>query len=106
MRPLGLGYAVALTDLILAPVTPSNTARSAGIVFPIVRHVPALLEPRDPEAARRLGAYLMWTAFAVTAVTSSMFVTALAPNAAALALVKQTAGLDITWTQWASGFWP
>jgi citrate:succinate antiporter/L-tartrate/succinate antiporter len=35
-----------------------------------------------------------------------MFVTALAPNAAALALVKQTAGLDVTWTQWLAGFWP
>jgi citrate:succinate antiporter/L-tartrate/succinate antiporter len=48
----------------------------------------------------------MWTAFAATAVTSSMFVTALAPNAAALALVKQTTGLEITWTQWLAGFWP
>jgi citrate:succinate antiporter/L-tartrate/succinate antiporter len=35
-----------------------------------------------------------------------MFVTALAPNAAALAIVKQTAGLDVTWTEWLSGFWP
>jgi citrate:succinate antiporter/L-tartrate/succinate antiporter len=48
----------------------------------------------------------MWTAFAATAVTSSMFVTALAPNAAALALVKQAAGLEVTWTQWLFGFWP
>jgi citrate:succinate antiporter/L-tartrate/succinate antiporter len=35
-----------------------------------------------------------------------MFVTALAPNAAALALVKQTAGLDVTWTLWLAGSWP
>jgi citrate:succinate antiporter/L-tartrate/succinate antiporter len=27
--------------------------------------------------ARRIGGYLMWTAFAATAVTSSMFITAL-----------------------------
>ncbi len=29
-RTLGLGYAVALADLALAPATPSNTARSGG----------------------------------------------------------------------------
>src|SRR4029453_18075917 len=31
---LGLGYAIALTDLALAPFTPSNTARSAGTIYP------------------------------------------------------------------------
>jgi anion transporter len=31
-RTLGLGYAVAFADLILAPATPSNTARSGGTI--------------------------------------------------------------------------
>jgi citrate:succinate antiporter/L-tartrate/succinate antiporter len=105
-RTLGLGYAIALADLALAPGTPSNTARSAGTLFPVIRNIPALYGSEPGPSARRIGSYLMWTAFAATAVTSSMFVTALAPNAAALALVKQTAGLDITWTQWLFGFWP
>ena len=30
-----LGYVTALLDLILSPATPSNTARAAGIVYPI-----------------------------------------------------------------------
>src|SRR5262249_19709714 len=34
---LGLGYAVTLADLALAPFTSSNTGRSAGVVYPIVR---------------------------------------------------------------------
>ena|ERR1039457_4096021 len=34
-RTLGLGYAIALSDLFLAPVMPSNTARSGGTVYPI-----------------------------------------------------------------------
>ena len=105
-RTLGLGYAIALADLALAPGTPSNTARSAGTLFPVIRNIPALYGSEPGPSARSIGSYLMWTAFAATAVTSSMFVTALAPNAAALALVKQTAGLDITWTQWLFGFWP
>src|SRR6185503_20464191 len=53
-----------------------------------------------------IGSYILWTAFASTAVTSSMFLTALAPNAAALALVKQATGVEITWTEWLAGVWP
>ena len=39
---LGLGYAVMLADLAIAPFTASNTGRSAGVIFPIVRSIPAL----------------------------------------------------------------
>jgi anion transporter len=105
-RTLGLGYAIALADLALAPGTPSNTGRSAGTIFPVIRSIPGLYGSEPGPSARRIGSYIMWTAFAATAVTSSMFVTALAPNAAALALVKQATQLDITWTQWLAGFWP
>ena len=105
-RTLGLGYAIALADLVLAPGTPSNTGRSAGIIFPVVRGIPALYGSEPGATARQIGSYILWTAFASTAVTSSMFLTALAPNAAALALVKQATGLEITWTQWLLGVWP
>jgi anion transporter len=105
-RTLGLGYAIALADLALAPGTPSNTARSAGTLFPVIRSIPGLYGSEPGPSARRIGSYVMWTAFATTAVTSSMFVTALAPNAAALAFVRQGAGLDVGWTQWLFGFWP
>jgi len=106
-RTLGLGYAIALADLVIAPGTPSNTARSAGTIFPIIRNIPALYgsEPNDP-TARRLGSYIMWVAFAVTCVTSSMFITSLAPTAAALAIVKTTTKLDVNWLQYAQGFLP
>jgi DASS family divalent anion:Na+ symporter len=33
---LGLSYGMALTDLVLAPATPSNTARAGGVVYPII----------------------------------------------------------------------
>jgi L-tartrate/succinate antiporter len=105
-RPLGLGYAIALADAALAPFTPSNTARSAGTIYPVIRQIPGLFEVRSTEAARRMGGYLMWTAFATTCVTSSTFVTALAPNLLALGLVRTTIGVDISWIEWARGFWP
>src|SRR5215218_3963458 len=57
---LRLGYAVTLADAILAPFTPSNTARSAGTVFPVVRNLPPLFGsmPNDP-SARKIGSYIM-----------------------------------------------
>jgi L-tartrate/succinate antiporter len=105
-RTLGLGYAIALSDLILAPFTPSNTARSAGTVFPVISSIPALYGSQPGPSARRIGSYLMWTAFSVTCVTSSMFLTALAPNPLAAELVRKTVGISIGWTQWAVGILP
>jgi L-tartrate/succinate antiporter len=105
-RTLGLGYAIALADLILAPFVPSNTARSGGIVFPIVENIPALYGSAPGETRRGIGAYVMWTAFATTCVTSSMFVTALAPNLLAVALMKEIVHVEVTWTGWLIGFLP
>jgi len=105
-RTLGLGYAIMFSDLILAPFTPSNTARSGGTIFPIIRNIPALYDSRPGETSRRIGAYIMWTAFSTTCITSSMFLTALAPNLLAVELVRKTVGLNISWTQWLLGFLP
>ena len=106
-RTLTLGYAVTIADTLLAPFTPSNTARSGGTIYPVIRNLPALYDskPNDP-SSRRIGSYLMWVAIAATCVTSSMFLTALAPNLLALELVKKTAKIDITWTQWFMAFAP
>jgi L-tartrate/succinate antiporter len=103
---LGLGYAVMLADLILAPFTPSNTGRSAGIIFPIVRGIPPLYGSAPGATARRIGSYLMWVAFASTTVTSSMFLTALAPNLQAHEVILQITKSEISWMQWMLGFLP
>ena len=106
-RTLSLGYAVAFADAILAPFTPSNTARSGGTVYPVIRNLPELYQslPNDP-SARRIGGYLMWTAFATTCVTSSMFLTGVAPNLLALELIHRALHIEITWVGWCWGFLP
>lgn len=106
-RTLTLGYAIALADLALAPFTPSNTARSGGTIYPVVRNLPPLYGslPNDP-SARRVGGYVMWTAIAATCVTSSMFLTALAPNLLAVELAGRTARVTITWFEWFLAFLP
>jgi L-tartrate/succinate antiporter len=105
-RTLGLGYAITLADVVLAPFTASNTARSAGTIFPVIRNIPALYDSHPGATSRRIGAYVMWTGFAATCVSSSMFVTALAPNLLAVSLVKQITGITISMGAWAVGFLP
>src|SRR5687768_758312 len=106
-RTLGLGYAVALADLAFAPFTPSATARSAGTIYPVISHIPQLYGSHPGDGtARLLGAYLLYTALAVSFVTSSMFITALAPNALAITIIEQTAHVRISWVQWFVGFAP
>ena len=105
-RTLGLGYAVMLADVALAPFTPSNTARSAGAIFPVIRNVPPLYGSLPGPTARRLGGYVLWVAFAATAVTSSMFITALAPNLLAVGMVEKATGHRITMADWIRGFLP
>ncbi|HSC96876.1 MAG TPA: DASS family sodium-coupled anion symporter, partial [Burkholderiales bacterium] len=106
-KTLTLGYAVTIADLLLAPFTPSNTARSGGTIYPVIRNLPALYEskPNDP-SMRRMGSYLMWVALAATCVTSSMFLTGLAPNLLAVELVRKTAQVEFTWVQWFMAFAP
>jgi L-tartrate/succinate antiporter len=106
-RTLGLGYAVTLADLALAPFTASASARSAGTIYPIVRHIPDLYGSRpDDGTARRIGAYLLYTALAASTITSSLFVTALAPNTLAVSIIEQATGTRVSWLEWFTGFAP
>ncbi|AZL44199.1 TPA: DASS family sodium-coupled anion symporter [Klebsiella pneumoniae] len=106
-RSLTLGYAITFADLLLAPFTPSNTARSGGTIYPIIANLPPLYgsKPNDP-SARKIGSYLMWVAITAACITSSMFLSALAPNLLALALVKSIVGINISWGTWFIAFLP
>jgi L-tartrate/succinate antiporter len=66
---LWLGYGIALADTILAPFIPSPTARSGGIIYPIVSDLALDYESRPNDASsRRVGSYLMWVAIMTTCV--------------------------------------
>lgn len=103
---LGLGYAIAFADLVLAPFMPSNMARSGGTIYPVVKSIPPLYGSTPTHNRRAIGAYLCWTAFATTTVTGSMFVTAMAPNLLATELARKIAHVDIGWTSWLAGALP
>ena len=103
---LGLGYAIAAADLVLAPFMPSNTARSGGTIYPVVKSIPPLYGSTPEVNPRAIGGYLCWTAFATTSVTSCMFITALAPNLFAAELAGKIAGVEIGWATWMFGALP
>ncbi|AXK48153.1 anion permease [Aliarcobacter trophiarum LMG 25534] len=98
---LGLGYAVAFSDLILSPFMPSNTARSGGSVYPVAINIPQIFNSLPDNEPRKIGSYISWVAIATTCVTSSMFLTALAPNLLAIDLIGKSTGHTITWMEWA-----
>ena len=106
-RTVTLGYAVVAADALMAPFTPSSTARSGGTVYPAIRNLPSLYGsmPNDP-SRRLLGSYLMWTALAAVNVTSSMFLTGMAPNLLAVELVAKSVDVQITWMMWFVSFAP
>ena len=98
---IGLSYGLIATELLLAPVVPSNTARGAGILFPIVNSLNNEYDS-SPELGteRKIGAYLIKLCFQANIITSTMFLTAMAANPLIASLAGKL-GIEITWLSWA-----
>jgi DASS family divalent anion:Na+ symporter len=96
---LGLAYSIVVTDALIAPAFPSNTARG-GVLFPIVLSVAqgAGSKPDDPER-RRLGGYLMFCTMASLAVSSALWMTATSANPIGIQ-VAQESGVAIGFGKW------
>ena len=99
---LRLGYVTAFLDLILSPATPSNTARAAGIVYPINLSIAEAVGSYPGESAKKAGAYLLQNGYFATKVTSFLFATAMAPNLLALDFITKLTGVSLNWGQWAA----
>ena len=100
-RTLGLAYGLVATDLVLAPAIPSNTARAGGVIFPILRSLGRSFDSAPEDGtARRIGAFLTFTAYQGTVVTSAMFLTAMVANPLAVELAAGL-GVEISWGSWA-----
>jgi divalent anion:Na+ symporter, DASS family len=99
--PLRLGYSIVLADLVMAPMTPSNTARAGGILFPITLNVARAFGSEPGPTASRIGAFLMKTLYQGDLVVSAMFLTATAPNPLVAELARQGSGTEVSWMTWA-----
>ena len=100
-RTLGLAYALALADLVLAPGIPSGAARTGGVIFPVVKSLTITFGSEAGPTAGRIGSFLMLSAYQVHAVTCSMFLTSMVANPLIAELTRKTINVEITWAGWA-----
>ncbi|PYS47959.1 MAG: anion permease [Acidobacteria bacterium] len=100
-RTLGLAYALALTDLVLAPGIPSGAARTGGVLFPVVKSLATTYGSEPGPTAGRIGTFLMLSAYQVHAVTCAMFLTSMVANPLIAELTRKTVQIEITWAGWA-----
>ncbi|MCL4116465.1 UNVERIFIED_CONTAM: hypothetical protein GTU68_049857 [Idotea baltica] len=97
---LGLGYSLVLTDLLIAPAFPSNTARS-GVLFPIVDSVARGSGSPPIDADRKkLGAYLVMTSILGLSLSSALWLTAMAANPAGADLTAKLTGESVNFLHW------
>ncbi len=97
---LGVGYALAGTDLLLATAIPSNGARSGGIIFPLARSIAETFDSRPGPTARRLGAFLLVFAYQCDVIICAMFLTGQAGNLLIARFARETAGVELTYARW------
>lgn len=102
-RTLGLGYALILTDVVLATIIPSTGARSGGIIFPIAKSLAEAYDSRPGETARRLGAFLFPLLYQCEVIICAMFLTGQASNVIIARFAQQAAGVELSYARWALG---
>lgn len=98
---LGLSYALASTEMVLATVIPSTGARSGGIIFPITKSLAEAYESRPGPTARRLGGFLMPSVYQCNVVVCAMFLTGQASNPIIARFAGEVTGIEITYARWA-----
>jgi len=102
-RSLGLGYALALTEFVLASFIPSNAARSGGIIFPIAKSLAAAYDSQPGPTAGRLGSFLMTFLYQSCVVSCAIFLTGQASNALIASFALKTAGIELGYGLWLAG---
>ena len=96
---LGLAYSIFITDALIAPGFPSNTARG-GVLYPIILSL-AQSSGSEPgnEGNRRLGGYLMFCGMASLSVSSALWLTATSANPIGVSLAAEH-GLEVNFGSW------
>jgi DASS family divalent anion:Na+ symporter len=96
---LNLGYCLVVTDTILGPSIPSNTARS-GIMYPITLSLSLDTGSLPtPEGRKRTGTYLMMTYIAGQTISSALWLTGMAGNPVGVGIAAQF-GVNMNFGNW------
>ncbi len=99
---LGLAYGLTMAELIFAPLMPSNTARGAGIIYPVINSLNNEYNSRPKDSSRKIiGSYLIKLMYQINVLTSAMFLTATAGNPLIVGIVRSH-GVELSWRIWAT----
>ncbi len=98
---LSLGYSLALSNLALATVVPSDTGRGGGVMAPLVRNISRVLGSDPGPTSQRIGAYLTLACFHTNYAASAMFLTSMVANPLIAEFARQIAGIELSWARWA-----
>ena len=102
-KTIGVAYSLALCDLLIAPVTPSNTARGGAIVHPIMKAIATSFDS-DPEKGtqNKIGRYLALVNYHANIISCLIFLTATAPNPLVVDLVAKATDskIHLSWGTW------
>jgi DASS family divalent anion:Na+ symporter len=71
-------------------------------MFPIVKSLASTYGSEPGPSAKRIGTFLMLSAYHVHAVTCAMFLTSMVANPLIAELTRKTVHIEITWTGWAA----
>jgi DASS family divalent anion:Na+ symporter len=98
--PYGMGYGILFSSTCMAPLIPSSTARTGGILLPVLQSLIQAVGSKDAKSVNRIAQYLTLITFHGSVITSAMFLTANAGNPIAVKFA-QDLGLDVSWMLWA-----
>ncbi len=100
-KSIGIGYALTGLELILGALVPSNSARTGGVVWPVVESISkeGYKSNPDDKTRKKIGAYLDFTAFHANILSTCLFITGAAPNLVAQQMAAQK-GYTMTWAGW------
>ena len=102
-KTIGVAYSLALSDLLIAPVTPSNTARGGAIVHPIMKAIAASFDSNPEKGTQnKIGRYLALVNYHANIISCLIFVTATAPNPLAVDLIAKATDskIHLSWGTW------
>ncbi len=100
---VSMGYGICLSEFILGPVVPSNTARGGGILAPIINSMSRTLGSMPKRTPELAGEYLHLVGAHANLITAAMFLTGMAANPLISKAAQDIFQIDFDWFEWALG---
>jgi len=101
----GIGYAIFIIEIILAPFIPSNIARGGCLVLPIINSIIENIHQNYRNVSPKVADFLYFCGNHANLIISTVYLTASATNPVLVSKVVSTLGpeYDLSFTKWLIG---